>query len=350
MRLEPIARKDVGRAEWDTFVDSAGEAWLWHRFDLVDALSTWRGRTDLSFALVDLGAKRRVVAVVPCHRVASKSGRALNINALDSLGGPACRNCLPAASRQRVLKRIREHLIVLAREHGSGEIVVALAPMAPALCGEDCPRVNPLLELGFANTLTQTWVIDLRQGKNALWERMEGRARTAVRKAEKSGVSIRRADGNGDLDIYYDLHCETYRRTGVPPHPRAYFEAIWRNCFVQGLAQVWIAEHDGKAVAAENFGVYKNAAIYWTGASTRVGLKVEANSALQWAAMQWMVENGLEWYETGEAFPQAVEGKTKGLNDFKQSFGGELYPLYRGKIDMKSLPYKMFQMARKIVR
>ena len=48
--------------------------------------------------------------------------------------------------------------------------------------------------------------------------------------------------------------------------------------------------------------------------------------------MQWMIEHGFEWYETGEAFPNVQEGKNKGLNDFKKSFGGELYPFYKGRI------------------
>lgn len=350
LRLEPIARIEIGRAAWDTFVESSDEAWLWHRFDLAGALSTWRGWTDLSFALYEPGKKKRIVAVVPCHQIASQKGKALKINALDSLGGPACRKGLDPGLRQRVLDQACQHLITLAREHGSGEIAVALPPMAPALQGDNCPRVNPLLELGFTNALTQTWVIDLRAGKDALWKKMQGRARTAVRKAEKSGVSIRPADRRGDLDIYYLMHCETYNRTGVSPHPRAYFEAIWRDFLGTGLARIWFAEHGGKVVAAENFGVYKNAANYWTGASLSEGLAVEANSALQWAAIQWMADAGLEWYETGEAFPQAGKGKAKGLSDFKKSFGGELYPVYRGTIDMKSFTYKAFNIVRTIVR
>jgi hypothetical protein len=31
------------------------------------------------------------------------------------------------------------------------------------------------------------------------------------------------------------------------------------------------------------------------------------------------------------------QGKLKGLNDFKKSFGGELYPFYRGQLIVKPL-------------
>ena len=82
------------------------------------------------------------------------------------------------------------------------------------------------------------------------------------------------------------------------------------------------------------FGIYKKAAFYWTGAAIQSGLDVSANSLLQWTAMQEMILQEIAWYETGEAFPAAVGGKEKGLTDFKQSFGGELYPFYRGRITL----------------
>jgi len=248
------------------------------------------------------------------------------------------------------LAAARTHLLELARKTRSGEITVALPPLAPRLRGPNCPRVNPLLELGFSNTLTQTRVVDLRQGREAVWEGMKGRARTAVRKAEKSGVTTRPAERDGDLEAYYDLHRETCARNGIAPHPHAYFNAVWRDFLTAGRALILLAEREGRVIAAENFGVYKNAAIYWTGAALKEGLAFEANSALQWAAIQRMIEAGLEWYETGEAFPGANVGKLKGLDEFKKSFGGELYPYYKGMIDMRLLRHRAFRVVQDIVR
>lgn len=347
--LKVIPRQEIGRATWDAFVDSSDEAWLWHRYDLQDALSAWPGRNDLSLGIEDLSQGGEIIAIIPLHIVNRRVGHVWDINVLDSLGGPACRNGLGEKSRNKLLNFIREQLVALMRKQRSVEVRVALSPMAPAFRGEECPLVNPLLHIGCKNTLTQTWVVELRQGKDNIWQRMEGRARTAVRKAEKNGVNVRKADRPDDLEVYYRLHCETYRRTGVSPHPKAYFDAIWRNFLATGLAQVWFAEHNGEVVAAENFGVYKNAAIYWTGAASSHGLPLEANSLLQWTAMQWMVDAGLEWYETGEAFPNALKGKSKGLNDFKKSFGGKLYPYYRGCLDIGCKTHKIVNLAKELI-
>jgi hypothetical protein len=260
---------------------------------------------------------------------------------LESFGGAALRNGLGQKRRRAVLTAVRDEIFARARNGICLEVRIALSSMAPALRGPSSPRVNPLLEIGWDNTLTQTWVVDLRGGREAVWKQMEGRARTAVRKAEKAGLKVREAS-SGDRGVYYRLHQETYRRTGVTPHSEDYFAIIWDRFLSSGLARVWVAELDGEPVAAENFGIYKQAAIYWTGAENTKGLEVEANSFLQWTAMQWMLNNGIEWYETGEAFPQSSAGKQKGLNDFKKSFGGQIYPYYKGRLKTGAFFEKLY--------
>jgi hypothetical protein len=318
---------EIGRDKWDEFADLSDEAWLWHRFDLQDALATWRDYQDKSFSLSDSDSNGELVAIMPLHCLAGLQ--------LSSLGGVACSNWLSLRQKRKVLSYMEEILKKIADEQKILDISISIPPMAPAFCGERCPRVNPLLEMGCENRLTQTWVVDLRKGKEALWKGLEGRARTAVKKALKNNVTVREAEKNNKgLDEYYRLHCETYNRTGVPPHPKAYFTHIWNNFYNKSYSQIFFAEHNGIIVAAENFGIYKNNVIYWTGAASERGLELEANSLIQWNAIQWMVGRGCKWYETGEAFPHIREGKLKGLNDFKKSFGGELFPSYKGNLNL----------------
>ncbi len=331
MGLETVSYTSVPKDTWDAFCHASDEAWLWHLYDFQDVLGTWSYYEPISVAIVDK-ASGEIMAVIPLHLV--KGVR------IDSLGAYATANSLTPRQKKALLSFIAKYLKELAHTHAISEISLWLAPMAPAYTGGCCPRVNPLLWLGCENTLTQTWVVDLQDGKDAVWNRMEGRARTAIRKAEKNGVTVRHAEPN-DLAAYYDIHCATYSRTGIPPHPKEYFNAIWARFFSTGMALILVAEHKGKPVAMENFGVFKEHGIYWTGASSSIGLDLEANSLIQWHAIMWMIERGFSFYETGEAFPCAKSGKEKGLNDFKRSFGGVLYPIYRGRLhfpDQKSFP------------
>lgn len=335
---------------WDDFVDGCDEAWLHHCYELQQAISTWPGKHNISFAIVSSSKQERVLAVVPCQLIRAKIGRMFNWNAIESMGAPALVANLDEGTRRRLLNHVVERLSNLAIMNDVYEIRFSVDNLAPANRGDHIRLLNPLLELGCENVVSQTWMIDLRESETAIWNNMEKRARNAIRKAEKLGVSVREAKIGPDLDIYYDLHCRTYRRTGVRPHPRAYFESIWQDFLSHGKARVFFAEYDGQVVAAENFGVYKNGANYWTGAGSEEGLAVQANSLIQWTAIRWMRDNGIEWYETGEGFPYVREGKRKGLNDFKKSFGGKLLPFYRGRMIMKPRYYRFYEMLKSFKR
>jgi hypothetical protein len=322
MEFKIADRASIGRERWDAFVGESDEAWLWHRYDLQDALACWRNYTEISLGILEADSKGNLLGIIPLHLITGHS--------IQSVGGPAFSNNIARREKSKLFKFVRDHLLVEAAKYNVSEINLLLAAMTPAYSGGRCPRVNPLIELGCENTLTQTWIIDLKPGKETVWKGMEGRARTAVRKAMKNDVRVREA-GYDDLDIYYALHCETYERTGVPPHPKNYFEEIWNKFLLNRLAVIYLAEYKSEVIAAENFGIFKKRAIYWTGAASRKGLELEANSLIQWTAIQWLLVNGFEYYEVGEAFPAAETGKAKGLNDFKKSFGGELYPFYKGR-------------------
>ncbi len=334
MNLAVAPRREIGQVAWDAFVHQADEAWLWHLFHFQDAFATWPGRRDLSFAVVDT-RQGEVLAAIPLQLIRRTKGQVLTINLLESLGGPACADGLPEKTRQQIRQAAQDRLLALAEQYQSLAIDFALPPLAPAYRGERCPRVNPLLFLGCDNTLTQTYMIDLRHSEEELWQGLSGNCRNMVKRAEKEGVTVREADSLADLERYYQMHLETYRRTAAPPHPFAYFQQIWENFTRRGYSHIFLAEFQGEVVAAANMGAYKGAMIYWTGASKNNLPSPGVNNLLQWHAISYARSHGYEWYESGEAFPHLKEGKLKGLNDFKKSFGGELYPFYRGRLVMR---------------
>lgn len=345
MGLEIIERESLGADAWDGLAAVSDEAWLWHLSALQLAKTTW-GQQDLSLAVLDGDHGGRLAAIFPLQLISVRAAKGLaHWKQLEALGSVAYAPDTPPKARARIWEALESRVRDLACQHGAVCLDFMLSPLAPAYRGENCPRVNPLLALGCQNTLTQTWVVDLCPGIERVWDAFEGRARTSIRKAEKGGVVVREA-GAEDLDVYYKLHLETYHRTGAAPHPRAYFEAIWKHFLAAGLSRVYIAEMDGQAVAADNFGVYKDAAIYWTGASSEKGLAANANYLIQWEAIQWMVANGVQYYEAGEAFPHLHAGKLKGLNDFKKSFGGSLCPIYRGRLVLNARRQALLEAAR----
>jgi Acetyltransferase (GNAT) domain len=349
MPLDEVSKQGLDPATWNAVVDTAPAAWLFHRFEFQETLATWPVYEDLSFALVD-SKGGQVHALVPCHRRAS--------DALESLGGPVTAQVLGPNQSRAALEQAHAALRQKAATLNLPRVQVRLLAMAERYRGEACPRVNPLLAYGYRNTLSQTYVVDLRRDEAKIWDRLAPDCRTHVRKAEKEGCTVRLASASKeDLEIYYELHRETYHRTGVSPHPFAYFEAIWRHFVAEGRAIVFFAERAGQVIAADNEAFYKNAMSGWTAAGKEEAARVGANNLLHWHAMRWARENRAEWYESGEAFPGATEGKSKGLNAFKKSFGGELYPVYKAEMEIglgrptqKGLPSRLMSRIGGLVQ
>ena len=336
-RIVPLS--DI-KARWDAFVDSSDEAWLWHKSDLIQILTSWPGRTDISFALLD-SQSDEIFAILPLHRI-SNSKFGISLVTFNSLGWLALRNRLDEHQTEELLKIAFVHLKTLSNKEKSSQFDFALSPVAPAYRQKHHSNF-PKFPSKPLEVSTQTYVLDLSLGKEHAWTGFEKRARNAIRKAENLGVNIRPANHTSDLDAYYDLHKSTYNRTGVTPHPIEYFDGIWKYFYSKGLAHILFAEVDGQVVAAETFGVYKNAANYWTGAANEKGLACNANSLIQWHAILHFIDIGLKFYDIGEAFPDSVSGKQRGLDLFKRSFGGTLYPLFRGRIVTRKSLYFMFK-------
>jgi hypothetical protein len=336
-------RAALAGAGWNAAAAASDDAWLWHRYEYVEALGTWPGREDRSFALLEPGGA--VAAVVPFH-VVDLVVRGVVIGRLaDSFGGPALASTIAEAERPGWLARAVEAMRDRAREAKALWLDVKLPTLSPRT-GPGGPPAW-LEAHGFADRSGNAYVVDLAESEEARWASVEKRVRTSVRKAEKLGVRVRETTAMADLDSYYALHRETYRRTRATPHPRAYFEAIW-HLAARGDAMVLVAEVDGRAVAAATFGIEKATSLYWTGANSAKGLDVAAGPLLQWTALARLAARGVRWHEVGEAFPKEATGKARGLDLFKRGFGGTLHPVHRGRLVLRPRMYRALQAARRL--
>lgn len=328
--LSIISQVKIPASVWNNFVDSCSDAWLLHRSEMLDAFDAWDMNSDISFAIVD---KEEIVGVFPLFVKRIPYKRFFHINYLDSVGGLALSDALSAEKADEVRMLVRGHLKSLSSFWYSPRISLLLNGLAPA-------RDDDVLALksGFQGFIdqdcsTHSYHVNLQQSEDCLWSGMMGRSRTAIRKALKNGVSIRKAICNDDdLKHYYSLHMATCTRTGARPHAREFFKLVWDLFLEQKLCDVWFAEQNREIIAACVTGAYKKRAHYWSGASLRAGQQVGANNLLIWTAIKHYQESGYLKFDCGEAFLSADGGKMKGLSDFKASFGGDIVPYFKGSI------------------
>jgi lipid II:glycine glycyltransferase (peptidoglycan interpeptide bridge formation enzyme) len=173
-----------------------------------------------------------------------------------------------------------------------------------------------------------TVLIDLSPAPEEILAAMNPKCRYNVRLAARKGVSLRRA-GAGELPVFYALLGETARRDGIAIHHLDYY----RTLFAQGRdhgrnpveLRLYLAEHEGEAVAAI-ITLFRGAeGVYLYGASSDRKRNLMASYALQWQAMGDARESGCRYYDLFGIPPSADPGHPMaGLYRFKTGFGGRI--------------------------
>ena len=159
---------------------------------------------------------------------------------------------------------------------------------------------------------------DLLSGFNQLWRRN-------IKKSETEGVRVR-VGTREDLGEFHRVYVETALRDKFTPRPLSYFHQMW-DAFNQDLAEpdlvLFLAQWDGKIVAASIYIELGFHSWYLYGASSTEGREARPSNALQWAMMERSLQKGAHTYDLrGITATLDKENPHAGLLQFKVGVGG----------------------------
>lgn len=150
------------------------------------------------------------------------------------------------------------------------------------------------------------------------------KTRYNIRLAERKGVTVRSDCTEADLVPFYDLLKETCRRDGFLVRGIEYYRVIWRELVERDLARLFVAEYEGRPIAAKLSFLFGDKVWYVYGASGNTYRNVMPNHALQWAMIGWAKSRSCTMYDfrgvSGDINP---DNPLYGLYRFKKGFGGE---------------------------
>lgn len=158
--------------------------------------------------------------------------------------------------------------------------------------------------------------LDLTGGEPALFERMDGSARQAVRKAGRDGVTAEVWQTEAAMREFYRLQCLTRKRHGLPPQPWRFFQNLCRRVLSEDQGMVVLAAADGVAIAGAVFFFLGGRAIYKYGASDLGRQQLRPNNLVMWTAMKWLAHHGAGSLHLGK-----TALNHDGLRRFKLSLG-----------------------------
>jgi peptidoglycan pentaglycine glycine transferase (the first glycine) len=197
---------------------------------------------------------------------------------------------------------------------------------------DDDPQLERWLEvyraLGFrtypyAIHPRRSWVLDLRPDLETLFANFKMTWRQNVRVAGRKGVVVREAASEADFDAYYELLKITSERDAFFIHSKDYHREILRQFSAKGDAVLFLAEHEGEALAAKMLIRFGDWCWDMFGATANHKRNLKAAYLLQYRCLQWAKERGCTYFDF-RAIPEVLEPGEEmwGVYEYKQGFGG----------------------------
>lgn len=158
--------------------------------------------------------------------------------------------------------------------------------------------------------------------RESLFERFHQKTRNAIRKAEKSGLQVRRSGDEADLRALAELHQGNMAAIGVAPKPWPVFTAL-RETFEYGHGyEVLVATTGDGAVAAALLVLFHDeVAEYFVPAIDPAARPLQPMNLLVLHAMTGAVTRGCRWWNWGGTAPGQA-----GVYQFKSRWGTTDHP------------------------
>jgi lipid II:glycine glycyltransferase (peptidoglycan interpeptide bridge formation enzyme) len=191
--------------------------------------------------------------------------------------------------------------------------------------------------------ISNTLQLDLTKSEDILLSDMTKKTRQYVRKAEKAGVVVRRAENAADLEACLEIYKDTAKRAGFPLHPDSYYLDLHK--LLGDKSWLYLAEYDGEPVSFVWNVVSNEVAFELYGGMSEYGGKLRANYALKWRIIQDSKANGTKVYDMNGLL-------NDGISKFKLGFSPKSEALLAGTYDLpiKRIVYRLWKLAYSVRR
>lgn len=193
----------------------------------------------------------------------------------------------------------------------------------PGIALHDCDVVQKIANnAGFVPTTRapgyRSSAIDLSQGEDVLMKRLNGKWRTDLRYALKSGLTLERGKGTEFENRFLTMFIEVQEAKGFRSDVTPEFHFALNGPDLSH--DILIATKDELDVAGIVIGTTGRTALYLFGATTDAGRPVRAGYFLTWAGIMLSLKRRMDWYDLGGVDFDANPAVTR----FKERMNGQL--------------------------
>ena len=170
-----------------------------------------------------------------------------------------------------------------------------------------------------------TLILDLTPNEETLLQEMKSKTRYNIRLAKRKGVVIKQATSEKDINEFLKINQETAKRDKFQVHENQYYHDLLK--FFKDTdpkIKLFLAQYQGKTIAAIIVAFFNQTAIYLHGASANEYRNLMAPHLLQWTAIKIAKKLGFKQYDFWGIAPNDQPNHPwSGITRFKKGFGGK---------------------------
>lgn len=161
--------------------------------------------------------------------------------------------------------------------------------------------------------------LDLSTDDETRWQNLASSARRAIKKAERSGVTVRIAEDKSDLRAFFELHVRIRKnKYQLVAQPYSFFENIWDNFVAAGNGALIVATLDEQVIGGVFFLVWNNRFYYKFNASDLDSVDQRPNDKVVWEASKYGHHKGYQYLDFGLS-----DSDQEGLVRYKRKFASQ---------------------------
>lgn len=171
-----------------------------------------------------------------------------------------------------------------------------------------------------ADNTYRTLVLDLAPALGDLRKGLDKKWRNLLTSSENKGLKVVAGSGGEEYRTFCQIYNEMRKRkTFETTVDIEEFGRIQQGLTESQRMRILICEDGGVPVAGLVASAMGDTAIYLLGATSDNGLNSRGAYLLQWTMIQWLKENGFQWYDLGGIDPEG----NPGVYHFKRGLSGK---------------------------
>jgi hypothetical protein len=192
---------------------------------------------------------------------------------------------------------IANYVAELLRKVCRSEGLRALIVQPPDCCSQMAATVTSggFIREVLAGVNDATWIIDLKDGFEAVEQRMNKETRKKAKQAASRGVCVREG-GRADLGTFFELMLSTCRRQGVAPSPPDLrtLLALWDAALPAGCIRLFLSEYDGKPLTGQICILFGQTVTLWKTGWNSTEARRHPNDLTIYEVLKWASLNNYQ--------------------------------------------------------